>query len=119
MWYRAVCSNELDARTRARFTVLSKLDHVLVGIADADVENSRSLLGGLGAEVDKETTDDRGKNDEANGYVFAWGAQCSVGFFYAAHACSYEREFGSEKPEFVLCRVSGYSGDWVVLVLRV
>ena len=97
-----VGGDKFNQCTGASFTVLCKLDHVLVGEADANVEDARSLLGCLGAKINKKTAHDRSEYKKAEGDVFTRGAWCCVRFLYAAHAGSYVRESESEKPEFSL-----------------
>ena len=71
MRYTAVRSDKLDTRAGAGFALLGEFDHVLVGVADADVHDSRGLLCRLGAQVDEEAADDGGKYDQADGNIFA------------------------------------------------
>jgi len=85
----AVGGDKFNPRTRASFAVLRKLDHVLVGEADANVKDARCLCGRLRAKVNEEATNDRSKYKEAEGDVFTRSAWCCIRFFYAAHAGSY------------------------------
>ncbi len=105
VWNTAICGDKLDERAGAGFTVLCKLHGVLVGVANADVEDAGGLLGGLGAEVNKETTDDGGECDEADDDILAGCTFSFIRFFCASHVGSYGRERAGEKPEFAIYAV--------------
>ena len=85
----AVGGDKFNPRPRASFAVLRKLDHVLVGEANANVEDARCLFSRLGPKVNEEAANDRSKYKEAEGDVFTGSAWCCIRFFYAAHAGSY------------------------------